>query len=188
MARPKRVKLSERNAQALEQKAQLEAESLSAPLPKEHKEPTQSDKKNSKKPRGQLSEKVPLTLYIPLRELKAAQSAYIADFQRGGPCETFAMWIEDVISVHAKRRLGQRVDEAQKLGPTKDVECVRAVNKIGADAMNTLRRSVAEEHKAGHYASDAVWVRTAFAQAVSESKAHGPLPAPPPRLPRKLKR
>lgn len=188
MARPKRVKLGERNAGALEKKAQRESESTPAPQPKQQKEPAQSEVAPSDVPRARTAERVPLTLYIPLEELKDSQAAYLADFQRGGPYDTFAMWIENVICGHAKRRLGQRVDEAKQLGPTKDVECVRTVHKIGADAMAALRSAVADEHRAGHWVSDAVWVRTAFAQAVSESKSHGPLPTPPPRLPRKLKR
>lgn len=136
-------------------------------------------------PRGEGARR--LGIYFHPADFTAAKAAYLADWQNGGQADTFAAWIGGVLAGHAQLSPAQRARAALPPrrgggGSTRSFALAPAVH-------DAVRAAVLADQEAGRWVSASTWAAAAIHAAVqaAEQRADGPLPAPPARLPNRLR-
>lgn len=184
MSKPVRRSLGDRNRAAITQDAVAERETpkVAPPSPKPETTPVA--------PVAQDSGTVRQGIYITAEEFADAKAAYLADWQAGGQADTFAKWIGAVLDAHAARSAGERAELARPTGRSETRTGASRSFNIPSDTVERMRAAITKDQAAGRWPSDSAWCGDAIAAAVEQARARagGELPAPPARLPNRLRR
>ena len=130
-----------------------------------------------------------VSLHFPPGAFDDARAAYLCDWQHGGSADTLARWVAAAITTHAARTTAERaaaalpVENRAGRGQTRSFDLPAEVVAMMHDAITT-------DQEANRWPSDSRWAVEAVAAAVDagRTRAGGDLPAPPARLPNRLKR
>lgn len=128
-----------------------------------------------------------LGIYFYPADFTAAKAAYLADWQAGGNADTFAAWIGAVLLDHAQLSPEQRADTALPArqgggGSTRSFALPEHVHQ-------SVCAAVVADQGVGRWVSASTWAGAALHTAVrvAQARAGGSLPAPPARLPNRLR-
>jgi hypothetical protein len=138
--------------------------------------------------------RVDLGVYMTAEQFDAMRGAYLADFLNGGEANTLYLWVADALSAHARRSAENRIANSRirdraETGSRAETTKTKAF-KIPENVIADMRAGIAEDRKAGRWATESAWAGEAISRAVEQAreKNGGTLPEPPARLPNRLKR
>lgn len=182
----KRKTLRERNAAAIAGTPTAIAEQPApAPVPAEG---TPTQPAAEKPAAGGGVSTVRLGIYFHPEQFDTAKAAYLADWQAGGGCDTFARWIAAALDTHAGRTPASRLGYGTEQGRGEKRGGTRSFT-VPTDVHTRMRAAIVADQHAGRWLSDSRWCGEAIGAAVDAARARdGRLPTPPARLPNRLVR
>lgn len=138
------------------------------------------------------SDRVDLGVYLTAEQFDAMRGAYLADFLNGGEANTLYLWVAAALSTHARRSTKDRITNSrirERASSRAETTKTKAF-KIPIDVIADMRTAIADDRKAGRWATESAWAGEAISRAVEQARENngGTLPDPPARLPNRLKR
>ena len=131
--------------------------------------------------------------YMLGSEYDAARAAFLADWQQGGSADTFTAWVAAALDAYASLSPAQRSERrTERAFGTARSESGASTRSLDVDTavVDRVRSAIIADNQAGDWPTESAWVADALRAAVEATltRTQGQLPAPPTRLPGRLRR